>query len=299
MKIYIAGPMSGLKNWNFPAFFQAERLIKSLGHEVINPAHNNGETLELALKDAGPVDRPNHSWEHYIRRDVPMVMSCDAVCVLPGWQESKGAQLEVHIANELSMPVFCILDGQLLPRVRAIGLSGYARSGKDTVAARMVSEHGYTRISFADPIREALERLNPHVEFGGYYMPLATALRGTGWETLKDLSPGSRVLLQRMGTEVAREMFSQDFWVEQALKKIPDGAKVVFADVRYPNEAEAVRSLGGQVWRVVRQNTEAANSHTSESAMDNYSFDAVIKNFAEIEELDSVVDHLVWGANDR
>ena len=46
MKIYIAGPMTGIKDFNFPAFFEAEKQLNKLGHEVYNPAHNDGPTIE-------------------------------------------------------------------------------------------------------------------------------------------------------------------------------------------------------------------------------------------------------------
>ena len=51
--IYIAGPMSGIKDWNFPAFFKAEAELEALGYKVINPAHNDGATVQDALESAG------------------------------------------------------------------------------------------------------------------------------------------------------------------------------------------------------------------------------------------------------
>jgi hypothetical protein len=290
MKVYIAGPMSGYKDWNFPAFFEAERQLLALGYEVINPAHNDGATVQEALESAGSPDRPNNMWAWYMRRDLPHVMEVDALCVLPGWQNSKGAKLEVHVATAIGIPLMVLKDGKLVPRVTCIGLSGWARSGKDTVADHMVAEHGFTKMSFASPIREALYALNPRITVNGVVnTALKTGVDVYGWEELKKCGPEIRELLQRFGTEVAREQWSEDFWVDAAIKRIPDGSKVVFADVRYPNEADAIRELGGEVWRVERFDSGPVNSHASESALDEYKFDHLIRNYNGLESLHSTV----------
>ena len=294
--VYIAGPMTGIKQWNFPAFFNAEARLTELGYIAINPARNDGDTVRKAVAAAGPIDAPNNTWESYIRRDLPHVLKSDVVCVLPGWQNSRGAVLEVHVARSIGIPLMILSDEGLVPRVTAIGLSAYAQSGKDTVADRLVEKHGYTKMSFAAPIREALVRLNPRINMVG--MPpgaqLSTFVRISGWEELKADEVGDvRGLLQRMGTEVGREMFGEDVWADYAINSIPDGAKVVFADVRYPNEADAIRNLGGSIWRIVRKGVGPANDHTSESAMDSYEFDAVLKNSHGVDFLGIKVDYLV------
>jgi len=294
MKIYIAGPMSGQKDWNFPAFFEAEEQLKALGHEVINPAHNDGETLEEALKSAGDPVRPNNSWSYYMRRDLPSVMAVEALCLLPGWQKSRGATLEVHVAEAIGLPLYILKDGQLTPRISIIGLSGWARSGKDTVADCLVAEHGYTKLSFAAPMKEALYRLNPRITVNNVSnTALQVGIDVYGWEEIKEHSPDVRGLLQRFGTEVGREMFGQNFWVDQAIKSVPDGAKVVVADVRFPNEADAIKALNGKVFRVHRDGVYAANDHISEHALDNYDFDGVIENNGSIEYLKSLVERSI------
>lgn len=294
--VYIAGPMSGIADWNFPAFFRAEEQLLALGYNVINPAHNDGPTVEEALKSSGPVDKPNNSWAYYMRRDLPHVMSADYICVLPGWQNSRGAKLEVHVANAIGIPLMILNEaGEFVPRVTCIGLSGYARTGKDTVANVLVTKYGYKKMSFADPIRESLERLNPFLLVDSYvgFIPTQTAVECHGWEELKTISPNSRNLMQRMGTEVGREMFGASFWIDQAIARIPDGSKVVFADVRFPNEADAIKSLNGDVWRISREGIGPTNGHVSETSMDSYVFDTFIKNDGSVEELDSVVESLL------
>jgi hypothetical protein len=170
-----------------------------------------------------------------------------------------------------------------------IGLSGWAKSGKDTIANYLVEHHGYKRVSFADPMREALLRLNPSVPYMGHYMRLSAVVDFRGWDDAKREVPEIRELLQRFGTEVGREMFGENFWVDLAISKIQPGDKIVFADVRYQNEANAVRKLGGSVVRVTRDGVNPANSHHSEHDLNDYEFDLVITNNGSIEDLLNLV----------
>ena len=63
------------------------------------------------------------------------------------------------------------------------------------------------------------------------------------------------------------------------------GDKLVFTDVRFPNEAEMIKSLGGEIWRIQRPGIAPINNHPSESAMDDWQFDKVILNSAGVEGL--------------
>lgn len=295
--VYIAGPMSNKPLFNFPAFFDAEEQLLNLGYAVMNPAHNDGVTITEALEMAGSPERPNKPWAWYMKRDLPQVVKADILCLLPGWQESKGARLEVTVAKALGIPLMILKDGELKPRVEMIGIAGWARSGKDTVGGHLINNYGYTRLSFADPMREALKRINPLISLdkdGTWTLvELATALEHSTWDDLKAQSRNIRPYLQRFGTEVGRQMFGENFWVDYAIDSIPDGTKVVVTDVRFQNEANAVRALGGKVWRVTRPGVEAANDHISEHDLDDYDFDLTIHNQHSLEELYKMVDYLV------
>lgn len=93
-RIYIAGPMSGIPEYNFPAFHAATKAWRDAGWEVVNPAELD-ETIDGfdAKKDTAL------SHEHYMRRDIPEVAKCDAVALLPGWENSRGANNEITVAN--------------------------------------------------------------------------------------------------------------------------------------------------------------------------------------------------------
>jgi hypothetical protein len=170
-----------------------------------------------------------------------------------------------------------------------IGLAGVARSGKDTLADYLVDNHGFVKVAFADPMREALFRLSPRIQVNnGGYADLSTAVRMMGWERLKEYSPDVRALLQRMGTEVGRDMFGEHFWVDLAIKKaLTAGSDVVISDVRYKNEAQSIEQINGLVVKVERPGVVAANAHTSEHDLEDYYFSHTILNEGTLDDLHS------------
>ena len=179
--------------------------------------------------------------------------------------------------------------------VRVIGLSGYARSGKDTVADILVRDYGFTKLSFAQPMRDVLYALNPRVNFSEYdeLQRLQDVIDVHGWDNYKETEYGDEIreLMQRLGTEVGRQMFGEAFWVLAAegimMNLLNEGKKVVFTDVRFPNEAEMIGEYNdAQVWRVRRPGVFPANGHASETAMDDYEFDAYIDNNGTLEDLE-------------
>lgn len=97
-RIYIAGKMSGLPDYNRPAFNKVAKRIRGYGYEVFNPA-------EVKIIDG---TRENHyqegSWGDYMRRDIAELMSCDMVVALPGWTSSPGACIEHGLCRDLSIP---------------------------------------------------------------------------------------------------------------------------------------------------------------------------------------------------
>ncbi len=175
-----------------------------------------------------------------------------------------------------------------------IGLSGYAQTGKDTVASHLIQNYNFRRIAFADPSREALYRRNPLVEVGEFRaVHLQSPVDSMGWEEVKKISPETRRLLQILGTEVGREMFGPDFWVNQAMKGVGKFDKVVLTDVRYPNEYRAIKNREGIIIRIVKPGIGAVNGHSSETALDNFAFDATIVNDGSIYDLNKKIDNLI------
>lgn len=174
-----------------------------------------------------------------------------------------------------------------------IGLSGYARSGKDTVGAILTERFGYARRSFADAVRAGALAIDPVVCSGrDGLMRLSSLVGDLGWETAKNL-PEVRRLLQRIGTDFGRSLLGENVWVDAAFQGVSPGQRIVFTDCRFPNEASAVRASGGLMVRVERPGVVSVNSHVSERALDDWTFDEVIENDGSIDKLERIVCELV------
>lgn len=89
-KIYIAGPMTGYPELNYPAFASASAWLRSQGHEVVSPAELN------------PIDT---EYRAAMVNDIQALITCDTIYMLKGWHDSKGAKLEWHIAKTLNMEI--------------------------------------------------------------------------------------------------------------------------------------------------------------------------------------------------
>ena len=175
-----------------------------------------------------------------------------------------------------------------------IGLTGYAQSGKDTVAKILVDNYGYTRVAFADKIREFLYDMNPMVDNVAFEpIFLRDRVDRDGWEVAKK-NPHIRRTLQTAGV-AARKIFGEDFWVNEVFKNIDPADNIVITDVRFTNEAEAIKlitkltGLDSQVWRIKRVGVEAVNAHVSESQMDDYKVDQIFTNNGTIEDLETMI----------
>lgn len=94
--LYLAGPMTGLPDLNFPAFHDAAARLRAAGWDVVNPAEINAD--------------PNAEWAACMRADIRELVTCEAIALLPGWMNSRGATLERHIAHCLGMQIFMVAD---------------------------------------------------------------------------------------------------------------------------------------------------------------------------------------------
>jgi hypothetical protein len=177
-----------------------------------------------------------------------------------------------------------------------IGLSGYAQSGKDTVANYLVERHGFCQIAFADALKEALYALNPLVGDDVYLREVVTP---DDWQTYKHTEwyEEIRRLLQVFGTEVARDLWDKDFWVKVTIEKAKECynmERVVFSDCRFINEMEAICDHGGMLWRINRPGTLPPNDHPSETeALTFEKYDEYLVNDGTIEDLKKKVDNLI------
>lgn len=171
-----------------------------------------------------------------------------------------------------------------------IGLAGYARSGKNTVADLLSRK--YKQVAFAEPMRTALYKLNPIIdaEFN-----LQEAVEEYGWDEAKGIFPEIRRQLQVLGTEVGRHMIHENVWVDIAIRGMLPTDNVVFTDVRFINEATAIKKLGGEIWRINRDGVGALNGHISEHSLNDWEFDRIIENNGTVEDLQNYIESILAG----
>lgn len=171
---------------------------------------------------------------------------------------------------------------------KIIGILGYAGSGKTLVAKHLVERYGFRRTRFADPLKNMLK-----LGLGLTDDEVDGDLKMAPMERFGGVTP--RHMMQTLGTEWGRWAVYPEIWVDAWLNSARslDGALVV-DDVRFPNEAKAIRELGGTLWRVYRPGV-GMMVHPSETALGEIEVDALINNATSIPALLNSVDHLVKG----
>ena len=177
-----------------------------------------------------------------------------------------------------------------------IGLTGYAGCGKSTVANYLVEEHGFTRLSFAAPLKKMLRTLDPYLGPDGHGEP-ARLSDLAAWGMTENQIKGShfgneyRRLLQVLGTDCIRAV-DEDFWVKAAMKQMTDASgKYVFDDARFPNEAAVIKRLNYTgLWNITRPGYEAVNGHASEQHAGKMGEHVWIHNGMDIEGLHDQID---------
>lgn len=187
---------------------------------------------------------------------------------------------------------------------RIIALTGLARSGKDTVGQHLVTR-GFTRVALADELKKAALALDPLVpdmdpadptqgDFPTGHVRLSEYVAAFGWEEAKT-NPEVRRTLQRLGSEAGWMFHGKDLWTQRVENVMAESdGPFVITDLRMPHEAEWVRSLGGEIWRVERPGTglaAAQGTHVSEAG--GFDADRVLTNDGTLEQLYKKVDALL------
>lgn len=203
-----------------------------------------------------------------------------------------------------------------------IGLVGFAGSGKGTVGDILVERYDFTRLSFADSLKDAVSAIfgwPRHLLEGDTKQSREfRECRDEFWSDRFGYDVTPRHILQQMGTEAGRDVFHKDIWIHTVERKIKYKQEwefednFVIPDVRFPNEIEAIRKWGGFIVRVVRgnepswfdiarkanneKNTDLMseyNIHYSEWAWIGQQFDYLISNNGTITMLEADVGHLL------
>lgn len=271
-RIYLSGKMSGLPNLGYDIFDQNRDFLIENGWDVISPADID---REIGIDTS--ITFTEEQYHETIKRDYAALLTCDAIAFLNNWTESRGAKLESDFANVLKLDRYRVdADNSYFEKEMIIGLTGWARSGKDSIAQEFVSNNNFQRIGFADSLKEMLYSLNPIIkeetEFD--FIRLQYFIDEWGWEEAKKLTE-VRQLLQRLGAEGGRATLGEDIWVK-TLFNSPTSARIVISDVRFANEAAEIKRRGGKVIRIMRPGVGPANDHSSEQL--DFDVDYIIHN---------------------
>lgn len=168
-----------------------------------------------------------------------------------------------------------------------IGLSGKSKAGKDTAGAHLAVKQGYALVAFADVLKEVVGvafDLNPEQLWG---------------EKKEQVDPRfgrtPRWLLQHFGTEFRRVWPA--VWIHHVRRDVLEclavngQRRVAVTDVRFKDEAEALRRMGALLVRIERAGAGAGN-HSSETDLDDYDFDMVVSNDNDFEALAANLENL-------
>lgn len=185
--------------------------------------------------------------------------------------------------------------------MRHLGLSGRAQAGKDTVGDFLRRTYGYRQYALADPLRKMALDIDPPIAWNAVLnepVRLADAVRKLGWEAVKRDYPEARRFLQRLGSEGIRDHVSPHYWTDLGRKFIQTSLQpVVITDVRFPEERDMVRRMGGLwVW-IERPGDNPASGHKSEGALDPELADFIVENDGSLDDLRTAVDHLMLGVS--
>jgi hypothetical protein len=104
VNIYLAGPMTGLPEYNFPEFARVSGILRGWGHDVVSP---HEVPLPCGCKSSPPqCGADDHDWTEYLRSDlIALLAHAEGIALLDGWQKSRGALLETHVGSKLKLKI--------------------------------------------------------------------------------------------------------------------------------------------------------------------------------------------------
>lgn len=206
-----------------------------------------------------------------------------------------------------------------------VGVAGFIGSGKDTIADYLITFKGFKRMSFAEPLKDAVAAIfgwdRDLLEGTTKYSREWRDKVDTWWSErldIKHLTP--RWVLQQWGTEVGRRAFHDDIWIasiENRLRSVKDN--IVISDCRFPNELKSISRAGGinirvsrgenPVWydaaialnrgfysagyEQARKVLEEHNVHASEYSSVGLEYDHYIENSGTVDDLHRKIDSII------
>lgn len=195
--------------------------------------------------------------------------------------------------------------------MKIIGLCGFIGSGKDTVAAHLIENKGYNKLSFGGAVKDIISilfDLDREMLEGLTVEHREEREKPNEWWSnalnIPDLSP--RLMMVKVATNLFRDNFHQDIWTKIVEKQLYKHNKIVITDCRFKNEIEMLKANGGKLIYIKRDepswfneykngidNEEAMKIHISEREWIRSTFDIVIENDSSIEELIEKIDKII------
>ena len=189
-----------------------------------------------------------------------------------------------------------------------IGIVGLIGSGKDTVAERLVTHHGYKRDSFAKSLKDAVssmfnwdrDMLEGNTTSSRHWREQPDKF----WSEKmgKEITP--RWVLQYFGTEVMRQGMYDAIWVDSVIGRYK-GENTVISDTRFQNEIKTIKAHGGKILLVkrgelpTREEMQKQGAHRSEWDWMGSEFDYIIENNGTLTQLNVKIDKLNHQLRDR
>ena len=189
-----------------------------------------------------------------------------------------------------------------------IGIVGLIGSGKDTVAERLVTHHGYKRDSFAKSLKDAVssmfnwdrDMLEGNTTSSRHWREQPDKF----WSEKMGKEVTPRLILQQFGTEVMRGQMYDGIWVDSVIGRYK-GENTVISDTRFINEIKTIKAHGGIVVLVKREEIptkeemQKQGAHQSEWDWIGSDFDYTIDNTSSLEGLNANIDQFIHQLQDR
>lgn len=171
-----------------------------------------------------------------------------------------------------------------MTKPKIIGLMGFMRSGKSTLAS-MLDHYGYKRYRFAAGLKAMLRSLGlTEAQVDGDQKEVPCELLG---------GKTPRHAMLTLGTEWGRHLIHGDLWVRALMLQIINEPFVVIDDVRFPNEAEAIWQRGGVIWQMTRVEAGLNSDHPSEAGQLAITPNLIIENNGDLADLDTTLRFLL------
>ena len=175
-----------------------------------------------------------------------------------------------------------------------IGLYSPAPQSGKTFMASVLEQSGYKTMSFAEPIKKMATEFI--MSFGYPKEQAARFVWASKEETIPAKKTTARHILQTLGTEWGRNCIGSEIWLDCMMSRVAShlkesDSKIIIDDVRFQNEAELVKKMGGEMWMIVRPSAQRNTTHESEGALDKWeSFDRMIINDGTIADFRAKID---------